>query len=657
MSASVNAELFSQYFDGCPVVHIPGFTHPVSIHHVEDILNNVTYSLEDDSQYATRAQHVSFFDVDSSATKGQASNAHRQAQEADKKHANELSRLGEKFPKASDKTKDIILRMDPDCVNNDLIIALVETICFGNKYKDIEGAILIFLPGMQEINSLYDDFQGIRALRAVLSVNRLHSSVSNEEQEAVFVRPPKGLRKVVLSTNIAETSVTIDDIVFVIDTGKHKENRYDAARGMQKLVQCWVSQANAKQRKGRAGRVRPGHCFRMYTSDVHDNVMSLFQDCEMSRVPLHNLLLQLRVLDFDCKTDYQVLKKAIECPSEMAVKASRSSLREIGAIGPQDNITSLGIHLANLPLEPKVGKLLLFGCLLRCLDPCLTIAAALQSKSPFSAPMDQKLEADQSRVAISQGSRSDHLTVFFAYNSWKVVRVEGDGRHAERNFCRKHFLSIPVLNQILQTKRQYFTLLAGQGFVNLEKNGKEHTSTDSVGEKFIFDFGGKELNRYSTTIQAIRAALTAAFTPSVVETRTTKVGKETRALFNENGNKVMLHPSSVCSNEKNYPNPLLVYSEKIMTSQVFLREVTMISPQMLLLFAIDMSYDGPAVCVNKWIRYTMDIDVLGVISELRKELQKMLSQLISSPDMTVLKRHENIIAAVMKILKEERRIH
>eukprot|EP01060_Flectonema_neradi_P009141 TRINITY_DN16535_c0_g1_i1.p1 TRINITY_DN16535_c0_g1~~TRINITY_DN16535_c0_g1_i1.p1 ORF type:complete len:1150 (+),score=225.64 TRINITY_DN16535_c0_g1_i1:71-3520(+) len=653
MSASVNAELFADYFDSCPVVHIPGFTHPVAIHHLEDILDTVDYSLEDDSEYSIRAKHLSYFDVDESASKGQASTAHKKSQEADKKYAEDLQLLADKFPSCSPKSRDTLLRLDQNTINNDLIIALVEFICFSDEYKDVEGAILIFLPGMQEINSLYDDFESVRKLKKSLSVNRLHSSVSNEEQEAVFCKPPKGLRKVVLSTNIAETSVTIDDIVFVIDTGKHKENRFDAGRGMQKLVQCWVSQANAKQRKGRAGRVRPGHCFRMYTSDIHQNTMAQFQDCEMSRVPLHSLLLQLRVLDFDCKTDFEILKKAIESPSENAVKASRTTLREIGAIGPKNDITSLGMHLANLPLEPKVGKLILFGCLLRCLDPCLTIAAALQSKSPFSASQDQKLEASQARMGLSQGCRSDHITSFLAYNAWKVVQSE-DGRNAERQFCRKHFLSIPVLKQILQTKRQYYSLLAGQGFATLDKNSKEHIARDSVGEKFIFDFGGKDLNRYSTTLQAIRAALTAAFTPSIVETKTIKMRKDTVAVFNENGNKVMLHPSSVCSTEKTYPSPLLVYSEKVMTSQVFLREVTNISPQMLLLFAIDMSYDGPLVCVNRWIRYTMDVDVLSVISELRKELQKMLSQLITSPDMTVLKRHENIIAAVMKLLKEER---
>ena len=137
---------------------------------------------------------------------------------------------------------------------------------------------------------------------------------------------PPGVRKVVISTNIAETSVTIDDIVYVIDTGRHKENRFDAVNRMPQLMECWISRANARQRRGRAGRVRPGNCFFLYTRE-RQSKMPEYQTPEMLRVPLDELCLQIKLLGLGEVAAF--LNQAIEPPPELAVSEAIKGLQEL----------------------------------------------------------------------------------------------------------------------------------------------------------------------------------------------------------------------------------------------------------------------------------------------------------------------------------------
>ena len=151
------------------------------------------------------------------------------------------------------------------------------------------------MPGSAEITALYRALTADRPLGARMRVLPLHSTLSPSEQRRVFERPPPPLRKVVISTNVAETSITIDDITMVIDSGRVKENRYDAANHLPQLVDTWISRANRRQRRGRAGRVSPGEFFGMYTSETAEG-MAPFQPAEMARVPLHELCLQIKLL-------------------------------------------------------------------------------------------------------------------------------------------------------------------------------------------------------------------------------------------------------------------------------------------------------------------------------------------------------------------------
>ena len=197
-------------------------------------------------------------------------------------------------------TQASMVVVDEEKINYELMVDLLGIIAAG----DDPGAVLVFLPGLREIQvrvysggavaqwCLTIDWRASQTLveellrSPILGDERralvlpLHSSLSPQDQQKVFERVPAGCRKVVVATNIAETSITIDDVVFVVDAGKAMINKYDPGRRMQSLVECWVSQASVKQRTGRAGRVRPGHCFRLFSRNRHRG-MDKFEVPEM----------------------------------------------------------------------------------------------------------------------------------------------------------------------------------------------------------------------------------------------------------------------------------------------------------------------------------------------------------------------------------------
>ena len=187
----------------------------------------------------------------------------------------------------------------------------------------------------------------------------LHSTLTTAEQKRIFVRPKKGVRKIVIATNIAETSITIDDCVCVIDTGRVKENRYDHARKMATLLQTWVSIASAKQRRGRAGRVRSGVCYHLFSSQTRDDEMDEYTLPEMLRVPLDETVLQIKMLDLGAVREF--LGSAVNPPEAAAINDSLSSLRSMNALCDEDNrLTPLGFHLATLPVSPRIGKMIVY---------------------------------------------------------------------------------------------------------------------------------------------------------------------------------------------------------------------------------------------------------------------------------------------------------
>ena len=308
----------------------------------------------------------------------------------------------------------------------------------------MNGAILVFLPGWDDISTLKEALtaHGSPFAGGRYQVLPLHSQVAPAEQRKVFQTPPAGARKIVLSTNVAETAVTIEDVVFVINSGRMKEKSFDPYTSVSTLQSGFTSRASERQRKGRAGRCQPGLCFHLYSrhraeqlpvrpysfslsltslSSVARTVCRRAQDMlgcgagalprlapaakrvspsatavqefqapELKRTPLEELCLQAKLVA--PRTPLAtLLSRALDPPVPRAVDAAVALLTDIGALDAKERLTVLGRHLAAMPMSPRLGKLVLYGLAFDCVDPILTIACAMSYRC--AGPRDATIAA------------------------------------------------------------------------------------------------------------------------------------------------------------------------------------------------------------------------------------------------------------------------
>ncbi|PIK46853.1 putative ATP-dependent RNA helicase DHX30 [Apostichopus japonicus] len=239
MSASINAEMFSRYFDGCPLISVPGRMYQVQEYFLPEVMDRL--------------------------------------QEAGIRHHRQSVNSGDEAEKPE--------------TDHDLVVDVV-------KYLDQvkpPGAILVFLPGWQDIKTVNDRLRNtLRKDGEARYIFPVHSSIPLSEQQQIFQRPPDGRRKIVLATNIAETSITIDDVVYVVNTGSHKEQRYKMNLGVSCLDLFWVSKANIIQRKGRAGRCQPGECYHLFKHETFE-MLDSYEMPEILRVPLEQIVIMSKV--------------------------------------------------------------------------------------------------------------------------------------------------------------------------------------------------------------------------------------------------------------------------------------------------------------------------------------------------------------------------
>ncbi|NXC69510.1 YTDC2 helicase, partial [Anhinga anhinga] len=342
---------------------------------------------------------------------------------------------------------------DDEKVDLDLIMHLLYNIC---RSCDA-GAILIFLPGYDEIVSLRDrilsDDKRFADNAHRYQVFMLHSNMQTLDQKKVLKSPPSGIRKIaILSTNIAETSITVNDVVFVIDSGKMKEKSFDALSCVTMLKMVWISKASAIQRKGRAGRCQPGVCFRLFSRLRFQNMLE-FQTPELLRMPLQELCLHTKLLaPINCPI-VDFLTKAPDPPPALIVRNAVQMLKVSKGIDLDGNdLTELGYHLTELPVEPHLGKMVVCAVVLKCLDPILTIACTLAYRDPFVLPTlaSQKRAAMLCRKRFTAGTFSDHMALLRAFQAWQKARSDG----WERAFCEKNFLSQATMEIIVGMRTQ-----------------------------------------------------------------------------------------------------------------------------------------------------------------------------------------------------------
>ncbi|KAJ2949643.1 hypothetical protein O0L34_g15568 [Tuta absoluta] len=323
-----------------------------------------------------------------------------------------------------------------------------------NKYpSDERGDMLIFMSGVQEITSICDAAQQYAEKTKKWIVLPLHSGLSLTEQDKVFDYPPEGVRKCIISTNIAETSVTIDGIRFVVDSGKVKEMSYDSTTKMQRLKEFWISQASADQRKGRAGRTGPGVCYRIYSEKQFD-ALEPFSTPEVSRVPLASLLLLMSSLGVNDVRRFPFL----DAPPESAVENALLELKQHGALTSNEKLTSLGKALANLPVEVALAKALVLGAATlppHKRDSALALAAGLGIRSIYTTRAHRDFECENARKP-EESDHGDPITLLSLYCAWLTVKSEGRGGKA---WCKRRGIEEQRLYELTKLAKQLNHLL------------------------------------------------------------------------------------------------------------------------------------------------------------------------------------------------------
>ncbi|KAI0068404.1 P-loop containing nucleoside triphosphate hydrolase protein [Artomyces pyxidatus] len=536
MSATVDADKISQYFGNCPVMRVPGRTFPVDVRFLEDAVELTQWTINEKSPYAKRLNDK--FHRGKNRTEWSEDTAPADDDDDDDT-ASSIVKLEKRY---SPNTAATLNLLDERIIPYDLILGLLERICLQDPvYASYSAAILIFLPGIGEIRRLHDILTEHPQFGSIhdFVIYPLHSTISSENQGAVFDVPPPGVRKIVIATNIAETGITIPDITCVIDSGKHREMRFDEKRQISRLVETFVARSNAAQRRGRSGRVQNGLCFHLFTKIRHDTQMAEHPDPEMMRLSLSDLALRIKIMKVNLGSSIEdVLSRALDPPSSINIQRAVSALVEVRALTVNEDITPLGRLLSTLPTDVHLGKFLVMATLFRCLDPALTIAATLNSKSPFLTPFGHEDEADRAKNSF-RTDNSDFMTLHNAFSSWRRASANAG---FVRKFCRTNFLSHQTLQQIEELRQQFLGYLIDSGFIRVDRGYVKDLSRARYSRnrtKFIAV--PAELDSYSTNTTLLGAALAAGLYPKILS-----VNQSSGQLTTITNNQIVaFHPSSV----------------------------------------------------------------------------------------------------------------
>lgn len=407
-----------------------------------------------------------------------------------------------------------------------------------------KGDILVFLTGQEEIEAaeanLQETARKLGSKMRELIICPIYANLPSDLQAKIFEPTPEGARKVVLATNIAETSLTIDGIVYVIDPGFVKENVFNPRTGMESLVVTPCSRASAGQRAGRAGRVGPGKCFRLYTSQAYKNELDENTTPEIQRTNLTGVILLLKSLGINDLLDFDFMDPP---PTDTIVRAVEQ-LYALGAFNNAGELTKLGRQMAEFPTDPMLAKAILAADKYGCVEEVLSIIAMLgEASALFYRPKDKKIHADSARARFTDKDGGDHLTLLRIWNEW----VDSDYSYV---WAKENFLQQRSLTRARDVRDQLARLC----------DRVEVDATSSVG---------------AGDLVPIQKAITAGFFPNAA--RLQRGGDSYRTV--KNGQVVYLHPSSVLMEV----NPKwVIYNELVLTSKEYMRSNMPLKPEWLM---------------------------------------------------------------------------
>lgn len=462
-SATIDAEKFSEYFDHCPVLKIPGRSYPVEI-------------------FYEQTPQLDYFDS------------------------------------ALTKVMSIHMSQEP-------------------------GDILVFMTGQEEIDACCRTLaERAHELDAILDVKLLilpvYSALPSDVQARIFEPTPAGFRKVVFATNIAETSITIDGIRYVVDPGLVKVNIHDPRTGMELLKVVPISKQQAAQRAGRAGRTAPGKCYRLYTASAFENEMLETAVPEIQRQSMSMTVLLLKAMGIDDVLGFEFLDK----PSAQSIISACQDLFLLGALNDDGSISKLGKTLAQFPMNPEMAKVLLESVEKNCASEVLTIIAMLDSPNVFvrpKTPKEQKIaESKKHQLADSSG---DHLTLLNVFQLWTRKRQSF-------KWCVQHYVNSKSLQRAVHVRQQLEGILKRLRLKITSSSDKE----------------------------AVLRVLCCGFFKNVAR----QGGNGFKTIINQT--EVSIHPSSVLFGKK--PSYVL-YDTLLITSKEYMSCVSIIRPAWLLEYA------------------------------------------------------------------------
>jgi pre-mRNA-splicing factor ATP-dependent RNA helicase DHX16 len=437
---------------------------------------------------------------------------------------------------------DIMYTKAPE---SDYLDAVIVTILQIHVTQPVPGDILVFLTGQEEIESaveiLNQRTKGLGSKIRELTICPIYSTLPSDMQARIFETTQEGARKVVLGTNIAETSLTIDGICFVIDTGFCKQKSYNPRTGMESLIVTPVSKAAANQRAGRAGRTQPGKCFRLYTSWSYQNELEDNTVPEIQRTNMGNVVLMLKSLGINDLLHFDFMDKP---PAETLMRALEQ-LYALGALNDRGELTKLGRRMAEFPVDPMMSKAILESEKHNCVSEVLTIVSMLSiGSSVFYRPKEKAVHADNAKLNFARGGGGDHGALLRCYTEWVDTNYS-------TQWCFENYVQVRSMNKARDIREQL----------------------EGLCERVEI-----EISTSANDMDAIAKSITSGY---FYHTAKLSKGGEYKTVKNQHS--VHIHPSSVLS-KKDDENPpqWLLYHELVFTTKEYMRMVTIIKPEWLL---------------------------------------------------------------------------
>ncbi|KAL9097618.1 MAG: hypothetical protein Q9165_000515 [Trypethelium subeluteriae] len=602
MSATIDTHLFSDYFsntsaDGatlpCPFISVPGRLFPVREHFLNEILADLRelYGSEFDSLVHTDTATSKFLTVEERYTKNSAVKGQRQDPQSNDR------------PKYKHASDDEAWSTSNEAEDALVPIHLIGAVIANIVNESSKGAILVFMPGLDEILKVETLLRrqpifGVHFTRtSQYKIMLLHSSL-NSAQNEVFDPVPLGCRKIILATNIAETSITIPDVQFVVDSGKMRENHYSQLHRFTRLLTLWESKSNRKQRAGRAGRVKRGHYFGLFSRERYESFSETGVP-ELLRSDLQSICLSVKVQARDTLIQ-SFLADAFQPPTSEAVEASVKALKDLQALTEAEQLTPLGKVLAQLPIHPRLGRMIILSIIFQCLDPILITGAANEERPLFVRPLEARAAAIQAQAEFYEGTGSDQIALINAFRELRQMRDE-KGQQAAEMWARRKYIHLGAFTTIDQTTRQIEDILVEAGLIPRTPPYRREYS----------ELGPPVLNQNAGNVPVVKALLVAGFRPNLA------VQSRGNTLKTASEPSTMIHPSSI--NRKRGPNGNLHYSIFTYASMVkstgdratYLRDTTVTTALISLLVGGKLEKGAAGIIeMDEWVRFSAPWDLM-----------------------------------------------